>query len=74
MEHRIQAQGGNQAYRALPAGLRKFNDAVRLIAQHGDGGVRQPASYHPDHLACPLGSTKICGVKQQGLPLADPCF
>ena len=34
----------------LPASLRKFNDAVRLITQHGDGGVWQPASHHPDLL------------------------
>ena len=40
MEHRIQTQGGNQAYGTLPASLRQFNNAVGLIAQHGDGRVR----------------------------------
>ena len=56
VKHRIKAQGGNQAHLTLPAGMAEFDDTIGLIAEYGDGDVRQPASHHPDHLACPLGA------------------
>ena len=55
VKHRIKAQGSNQAHPTASAGMSEFNNAVGLIAKHGDGDVRQPAPHHPDHLACPLG-------------------
>ena len=68
MKHRIEAQGGNQAHLTLPAGMPELDDTVGLIAQHGDGDLRQPASYHPDHLACPLGNR----LMPQPQTFADP--
>ena len=54
MEDGIEAQGGDQAHFTLPAGVAESNDTVGLIAEHGDGDLRQPTPHHPDHLACPL--------------------
>ena len=68
MKHRIKAQGGNQAHLTLPAGMAEFDDTIGLIAEYGDGDVRQPASHHPDHLACPLGD----GLVSQSQALTDP--
>ena len=67
MKHRIEAQGGNQAHLTLPAGMPELDDTVGLIPKHGDGDLRQPAPYHPDHLACPLGD----GLVSQPQALTD---
>ena len=70
MENCIEAQGSNQAHPATSAGMREFHDTVGLVAKHGDGDVRQPASHHLDHLACPLGD----GLVSQPQALTDPRF
>ena len=59
MKNRIEAQRSDQAHPAALTSMREFHDAIGLIAEHGDGDVRQPTSYHPDHLACPLGDRLV---------------
>ena len=67
MENRIEAQGRDQAHPTASAGVSEFHDTVGLIAKHGDGDVRQPASHHPDHLACPLAD----GLVSESQALTD---